>query len=101
MCRVAQLKDVQIPQLELQGPLLEVWLMIYIAREENFQIKVIVFWIEPGAILHWPPSAPQKQVNRVAKIFDTNDVTQLQQTSWCSITSYFDGAAQGTATGLV
>ena len=81
MCRVSQLKDVKIPQLELQAPLLEVRLMIYIAREENFQIGIIVFLIEPATILHWPLSTPQKQVNRVAKIFDTIDVTQLQQTS--------------------
>ena len=74
--RVAPLKVVSIPRLELQAALLATRLAKMIADEHKFEITRRVFWSDSKTVLYWIKKDP-----REFKIFVTNRLEEIRSNS--------------------
>ena len=84
-CRVAPMRHLSIPRLELQAAVMAVWLKEQIVKEHEMKINNCSFWSDLTTLLQWIHSSQRKQpmfvANRVAEILDTTDVSQWKQVS--------------------
>ena len=85
-CRVAPMRHLSIPRLELQAAVIEVRRKEKIVRNTNQRFKIVTFGqILPTTVLQWIHSSHRKQqmfaANRVAQILDTTDVSQWNNVS--------------------
>ena len=88
-CRVAPMRHLSIPRLELQAAVMAVRLKEQIVKEHEMKINSCSFWSDSTTILQWIHSSHRKQqvfvANRVAKILDTTDVSQWKHASGINI----------------
>ena len=84
-CRVAPMRHLSIPRLELQAAMLSVRLKDQIVKELDMPIANWTMWTDSTTVLQWIHSAHRKQqvfvANRVAEILDSTDVTQWKHVS--------------------
>ena len=84
-CRVAPMRHISIPRLELQAAVMAVRLKEQIVKEHEMKINSCSFWSDSTTILQWIHSSHRKQqvfmANRVAEILDTTDVSQWKHVS--------------------
>ena len=84
-CRVAPMRHLSIPRLELQAAVLAVRLKEQIVKEHEMKISSCSFWSDATTVLQWIHSSHRKQqvfsANRVAEILDTTDVSQWKHVS--------------------
>ena len=84
-CRVAPMRYLSIPRLELQAAVMVVRLKEQIVKEHEIKIQCCSFWSDSTTVLQWIHSShPKQQVfvaNRVAEILDTNIVSQWRDVS--------------------
>ena len=82
-CRVAPMRHLSIPRLELQAAVMTVRLKEQIVKEHEMKISSCSFW--STTVLQWIHSSHCKQqvfvANRVAEILDTTDVSQWKHVS--------------------
>ena len=78
-CRVAPMRHLSIPRLELQAAVMAVWLKEQIVKKHNMKINSCSFWTDSTTVLQWIHSSHRKQkvfvANRVAEILDTTDIS--------------------------
>ena len=84
-CRVAPMRHLSIPRLELQAAIMAVRLKEQIVKEHEMKINSCSFWSDATTVLQWIHSSHRKQqvfvANRVAEILDTTDVSQWKHVS--------------------
>ena len=84
-CRVAPMRHLSIPRLELQAAVMAVRLKEQIVKEHEMNINTCSFWSDSTTVLQWIHSSHRKQqvfvANRVAEILDTTDVSQWKHVS--------------------
>ena len=84
-CRVAPMRHLSIPRLELQAAVMAVRLKKQIVKEHEMKINSYSFWSESTTVLQWIHISHRKQqlfvANRVAEILDTTDVSQWKHVS--------------------
>ena len=84
-CRVAPMRHLSIPRLELQAAVMAVRLKEQIVKEHEMRINSCSFWSDSTTVLQWIHSSHRKQqvfvANRVAEILDTTDVSQWKHVS--------------------
>ena len=84
-CRVAPMRHLSIPRLELQAAVMAVRLKEQIVKEHEKEINNCSFWSDSTTVLQWIHSSHRKQqvfvANRVAEILDTTDVSQWKHVS--------------------
>ena len=71
--RVAPLKTLTIPQLELCGALTLARLYFEVRPAFNFSITRVIFWSDSTIVLQWLKKEPQ-----VLKVFESNRVRKIQ-----------------------
>ena len=80
-CRVAPMRHLSMPQLELQAALMAAMLKEQIFKEHEMKIYSCSFWSDSTMVLQWIHSSYCKQqvfvVNRVADVLDATDSTQF------------------------
>ena len=80
-CRVAPMRHLSMPRLELHAAVMAVRLKEQIVKEHEMKINSCSFW----TVLQWIHSSHRKQqkivANRVAEILDTTDVSQWKHVS--------------------
>ncbi|XP_043238930.1 uncharacterized protein LOC122390257 [Amphibalanus amphitrite] len=78
--RVAPIKQLSIPRLELQAAVMAVRVADTIKAEHDMAINETVFWSDSSTVLHWINSESRRfntfVANRIAEIQDASDVTQ-------------------------
>ena len=84
-CRVAPMRHLSIPRLELQAAVMAVRLKGQIVKEHETKIHSCNFWSASTTVLQWIHSSYRKQqvfvANRVAEILDTTNVSQSNHVS--------------------
>ena len=84
-CRVAPMRHLSIPRLELQAAVMAVRLKEQIVKEHERKIHICNFWSDSTTVLQWIHSSHRKQqvfvANRVAEILDTTNVSQWSHVS--------------------
>ena len=84
-CRVAPMRHLSMPRLELQAAVMAVRLKEQIVKEHEMKISSCSFWSDSTTVLQWIHSSHRKQqvfvANRVAEILDTTDVSQWKHVS--------------------
>ena len=84
-CRVAPMRHLSIPRLELQAAVMAVRLKEQIVKEHESKIQSCNFWTDSTTVLQWIHSSHRKQqvfvANRVAEILDTTNVSQWNHVS--------------------
>ena len=84
-CRVAPMRHLSIPRLELQAAVLAVRLKEEIVKEHESKIHSCNFWTDSTTVLQWIHSSHRKQqvfvANRVAEILDKTKVSQWNHVS--------------------
>ena len=84
-CRVAPMRHLSIPRLELQAAVMAVRLKDQIVKEHEMKMNSCSFWSGSTTVLQWIHSSHRKQqvflANRVAEILDTTDVSQWKHVS--------------------
>ena len=84
-CRVAPMRHLSIPGLELQAAVMAVRLKEQIVKEHESKIQSCNFWTDSTTVLQWIHSSHRKQqvfvANRVAEILDTTNVSQWNHVS--------------------
>ena len=84
-CRVAPMRHLSIPRLELQAAVMAVRLKEQIVKEHEMKINSCSFWSDSTTVLQWIHSSHRKKqvfvANRVAEILDTTDVSQWKHVS--------------------
>ena len=84
-CRVAPMRHLSIPRLELQAAVMAVRLKEQIVKEHESKIQICNFWTDSTTVLQWIQSSHRKQqvfvANRVAEILDTTNVSQWNHVS--------------------
>ena len=84
-CRVAPMRHLSIPRLELQAAVMAVRLKKQIVKEHEMKIQCCSFWSDTTTVLQWIHSSHRKQqvfvANRVAELLDTTDVSQWRHVS--------------------
>ena len=87
-CRVAPMRHLSIPRLELQAAVMAVRLKEQIVKEHETKIHSCNFWSDSTTVLQWIHSSHRKQqvfvANRVAEILDTTNVSQWNHVSGIS-----------------
>ena len=83
--RVAPMRHLSIPRLELQAAVMAVRLKEQIVKEQESKIQSCNFWTDSTTVLQWIHSSHRKQqvfvANRVAEILDTTNVSQWNHMS--------------------
>ena len=83
--RVAPMRHLSIPRLELQAAVMAVRLKEQIVKEHQSKIQSCNFWTDSTTVLQWIHSCHRKQqvfvANRVAEILDTTNVSQWNHVS--------------------
>ena len=79
-CRVAPMRHLSIPRLELQAAVIAVMLKEQIVEEHEIQINSCSFWSDSNTVLQWIHSFHRKQQVFVANR-DTADVSQWKHVS--------------------
>ena len=78
--RVAPMRHLLIPRLELQAAVMAVRLKEQIVKKHEMKIHSCSFWLHSTTVLQWIHSSSRKQpvfvANRVAEKLDTADVSQ-------------------------
>ena len=84
-CRVAPMRHLSIPRLELQAAVMAVRLKEQIVNEHEMKINSCSLWSDSTTVLQLKHSSHRKQqvfvANRVAEILDTTDVSQWKHIS--------------------
>ena len=84
-CRVAPMRHLSIPRLELQAAVMAVRLKEQIVKEHEMKINSCSLWSDSTTVLQWIHSSHRKQqvfvANRVAEILDATDVSQWKHVS--------------------
>ena len=84
-CRVAPMRHLSIPRLELQAAVTAVRLKEQIVKEHEMKINSCTFWSDSTTVMQWIHSSHRKQqvfvAKRVAEILDTTDVSQWKHVS--------------------
>ena len=84
-CRVAPMRHLSIPRLELQAAVMAVRLKEQIVKEHESKIQSCNFWTDSTTVLQWIHSSHRKQqvfvANRVAETLDTTNVAQWNHVS--------------------
>ena len=84
-CRVAPMRHLSIPRLELQAAVMAVRFKEQIVKEHEMRMNSCSFWSDSTTVLQWIHSSHRKQqvfvVNRVAEILDTTDISQWKHVS--------------------
>ena len=84
-CRVAPMRHLSIPRLELQAAVMAVRLKEQMVKEQESKIHSCNFWTDSTTVLQWIRSSHRKQqvfvANRVAEILDTTNVSQWNHVS--------------------
>ena len=82
-CRVAQMKHLSIPRLELQAAVMAVVLTEQIVKEHEMNINAV--FGHTTSVLQWIHSSYRKQqvfeANRVAAVLDSTDISQWKHVS--------------------
>ena len=84
-CRVAPMRHLSIPRLELQAAVMAVRLKEQIVKEHESKVLSCNFWTDSTTVLQWIHSSHRKQqvfvANRVAEILDTTNVSKWNHLS--------------------
>ena len=84
-CRMASMRHLSIPLLELQAAVMAVRVTEQIVKEHEMKINRCSFWSDSTTVLQWLHSSHRKQqvfvANQVAEILDTTDVSQWEHVS--------------------
>ena len=84
-CRVAPMRHLSIPRLELQAAVVAVRLKEQIVKEHESKVLSCSFWTDSTSVPQWIHSSHRKQqvfvANRVAEILDTTNVSQWNHVS--------------------
>ena len=79
-CRVAPIKQLSIPRLELQAAVYSVRLRTLIAQEHDLQIDSVTHWTDSVTVLQWLHSADERQnvfvANRAAEILENSTMDE-------------------------
>ena len=94
-CRVATMRHLSIPRLELKPAVMAVSFKEQIVKEHETKIHSCNFWSDSTTLLQWIHSSHRKQqvfvANRVAEILDTTNVSQ-----WSHVSGINNPADMGT-----
>ena len=84
-CRVAPMRHLSIPRLELQAAVMAARLKEQIVKEHESKVHSCNFWTDSTTVLQWIHSSHRKQqvfvANKVAEILDTTKVSQWNHVS--------------------
>ena len=83
--RVALMRHLSIPRLELQAAVMALRLKEQIVKEPEMKVNSYSLWSDSTTVLQWKHSSRRKQQvfveNRVAEVLDTTDVSQWKHVS--------------------
>ena len=84
-CRVAPMRHLSIPRLQMQAAVMAMRLKEQSVKEHEMKIHSYSFWSDSTTVLQWIDSPYRKQqlfvANRLAAILDTTDVSQGKHVS--------------------
>ncbi|XP_076247767.1 uncharacterized protein LOC143187433 [Calliopsis andreniformis] len=81
--RVAPLKPVSIPRMELQAALLGGRIACTIQKEHDFKVLKRVFWTDSRTVLHWIRTDPREYKAFVAhRLGEIDDLTDVSEWRW-------------------
>ena len=84
-CRVALMRHLSIPRLELRAAVMTVTLKEQIVKDHEMKIYRCRFWSDSTTVLQWIHSFHRKQqvfvANRAAETLDKTDVSQWKHVS--------------------
>ena len=80
-CRVALMRHLSNPRLELQAAVMAVRLKEQIVKKHGMKINSCSFWSDSTTVLQWIHCSHRKQPLFVAEILDTTDVSQWKHVS--------------------
>ena len=84
-CRIAPMRHLSIPRLELQAAVMAVRLKEQIMKEHETKIHRCNFWSDSTTVPQWIHSSRRKQQvfveNRVAEILNTTNISQCNHVS--------------------
>ena len=84
-CRVAPMRHMSIPRLELQAVVMAVRLKEQIVKELEQPVHSFAYWSDSSTVIQWINSSHRKQqvfvANRVAEVLDTTDASQWKHVS--------------------
>ena len=79
-CKIAPIKQLSIPRLELQAALYSVQLRTLIVKEHDLRIDSVTHWTDSVTVLQWLLSADKKQnvfvANRAAEILESSTMDE-------------------------
>ena len=79
-CRIASIKQLSIPRLELQAALYSVRLRKLIIQEHDLPINCVTHWTDSVTVLQWLNSAEKKAecnvANRAAEILENSTIDE-------------------------
>ena len=93
-CKVAPIKQISIPKLELEAAVIGVRILSTIMKESSFQITRSTLWTDSQVVLDWLSTTKKQPVfvaNRLKEILASTDACQ-----WKHVTTKENPADHGT-----
>ena len=93
-CKVAPIKQISVPKMELEAAVIGVRLLQLIQKEMTLEFDQIFLWSDNQVVLDWIASIKKQNVSVSNRLQEINKISSSQQ--WHHISTYLNPADHGT-----